>query len=640
MDKKRPAKLSTTYVKDLKTPGLYGDGRGGFGLRLLVKPTANGRWSKSWSQRMRIKGNITTLGLGGFPLVTLAKAREKALDNARRVSEGEDIRTPKLKVPTLNQAFDQNVALRSPGWHGNTRKDTWARHQKYCKPIGSKPVSDITSADVLNLLTPLWHTKNQTARQLRSVLSTIMEWAITNGHCHHNPARSSITKTLGKGTPVVHQPSLEHADVGRNLTLIRDANTWWARKDCLLFIAFTCVRNREARGATWDEIDLDKNIWTIPATRMQKTRSMHRVPLSTQAIEILLHARAKGNSGCQDKIFPSIHGGKFMSKSTISDLMKKLEIPAVPHGFRSSFSNWAGDKPHIADPVSEMVLAHTPSDAVKKAYRTSDFFKARQPVMQEWADYLTKTMGPVISTLPEVSAKVSRQAQRKDRANQPVQTFQVDPIGEDEYNLILQNFESQDQEPQTQDIWPWNVPSQDTLDRAVDAAAIGLMRDGMLRPKETANVCWSDLKREPDGSGLLTITLSKKRKPGTDHVTYVSPRTMRALDETQRIRRKLRMDVKDDRILQTTDNALPKRIKKACHAAGLTGTFSGYSPRNGMEQDLTTSGVAVNDLKKAKGWRLTDSAGQSENESLARDGAVAQWYARKEPETQETPEGE
>ena len=113
MDKKRPAKLSTTYVKDLKTPGLYGDGRGGFGLRLLVKPTANGRWSKSWSQRMRIKGNITTLGLGGFPLVTLAKAREKALDNARRVSEGEDIRTPKLKVPTLNQAFDQNVALRS-----------------------------------------------------------------------------------------------------------------------------------------------------------------------------------------------------------------------------------------------------------------------------------------------------------------------------------------------------------------------------------------------------------------------------------------------------------------------------------------------------------------------------------------------
>ena len=352
----------------------------------------------------------------------------------------------------------------------------------------------------------------------------------------------------------------------------------------------------------------------------------HKVPLSTQAIEILLYARDQGN-GSQGKIFPSQRGGKFISQGRPSRLMHKLEIPAVPHGFRSSFINWAAGhgRTHIPEAAAEMVLAHTPTEAVKKSYKTSDFFEDRVPVMQEWAEYLTETLGPVISTIPDTY----EEKQRERRASSRVRTFKVDPIGEDEYTLIVQNL----QESQTHDTW--DAPDQDTLRGAVDVAAIALMRDGLLRSKETADALWSDLKREVDGSGLLTIRHSKKNRPGTDRVAYISPRTMKALDEIRRIRRELRMDAPDERILQMTEKALPNHIQKACHAAGLIGAFGGFSPRNGMAQDLTRSGVGVNDLKEAKGWRLMATT-HSERESVARNGAVPQWYAQKETETKET----
>ena len=315
---------------------------------------------------------------------------------------------------------------------------------------------------------------------------------------------SCLTQGLNTWLLTVNSPSLEHSDVGRALANIRDADAWWVEKYCLLFIALTCVRGGEAREATWGEINLDEATWKIPATRM-KAGIEHKVPLSTQAIEILLYARDQGN-GSQGKIFPSQRGGKFTRQERLSRLMHKLEIPAVPHGFRSSFINWAAGRgrTHIPEAAADMVLAHTPTEAVKKAYKTSDFFEDRVPVMQEWADYLTETLGPVISTIPDTY----EEKQRERRTSSRVRTFKVDPIGEDEYTLIVQNL----QESQTHDTW--DAPDQDTLRGAVDVAAIALMRDGLLRPKETADALWSDLKREVDGSGLLTIRHSKKNRPG------------------------------------------------------------------------------------------------------------------------------
>ena len=194
----------------------------------------------------------------------------------------------------------------------------------------------------------------------------------------------------------VSQLYLDYPLLGSTLAKVRDADAWWAEKGCLLFIGFTCARSGEARLANWDEIDLDESTWTIPASHM-KTDREHRVPLSTQAKELLAHAREQTDPS-ENRIFPLQRGAEYIRNDRLSRLLRKLEIPTVPHGFRASFMNWAVERADIARPVAEMVLAHYPTEPVMKAM-TSDFFKERQPLMQEWADFLTETMGPVIPTM-------------------------------------------------------------------------------------------------------------------------------------------------------------------------------------------------------------------------------------------------
>ena len=386
--------LTHTLVNSVAQPGRYGAGRGGLGLSLLVKRTANGKWSKSWSQRIRINGELATFGLGSFPVVTLAMAREKALDNARRVAQGEDIREPTQPVLTVAEAFEQVIALRSPAWKSSQTKNNWYTSLRYCKPISSKPISEVKSADVLKILAPLWHDKHKTAWEVRSNLCTVMQWAITNGIRATNPADPSVTGNLGKHPPSVRHKSLDHSLLGSALAIVRDADIWWAEKCCLLFIAFTGVRSGEAREATWDEIDLDKATWTIPATRM-KAGIQHKVPLSDQAMQILAHVRNLSN-GSNGTIFPPQRGGQYIPSVGLSRLLTKLAIPAVPHGLRASFRSWTAEQAHIPQPVAYMCLAHYPTGNLVKAFMTSDLFNERQTLMQQWADYMTETMGPVI----------------------------------------------------------------------------------------------------------------------------------------------------------------------------------------------------------------------------------------------------
>ena len=206
---------------------------------------------------------------------------------------------------------------------------------------------------------------------------------------------------MGRPSPSVHHKSLPPSQLGSALALIRDSGGWWAAIYCLIFVSITGVRNVEGREATWDEIDLDTSTWTIPASRM-KAKNPHIVPLSTQAKEILAYARRHGESGHRT-IFPPERGGQYMDTKRLSEITRSLGIPAVPHGSRSSFSNWAASQTHIPEAAAEMVLAHTPSRDVKRSYRTSDFFEHRVPVMQEWADFLSETMGPVVME-PETPA--------------------------------------------------------------------------------------------------------------------------------------------------------------------------------------------------------------------------------------------
>ncbi len=396
MAKKRPARLTHSFVNSLALPGRYGDGRGGFGLSLLVKRTKNGRWSKTWSQRLRINGVLITRGLGSFPLVSLAMARDKAFENAQQAEQGEDIRKPPPVVPTVWEAFDLVVALRSPGWKNPRTGDWWRLSKQYCESIGNIPVSEVTPSDVREIIGPLWHQQGKTAREVRSTLSAVMSWAVDEGHLRVNPARAEVTRHLGRAQVPKHHRSLDSKDLGAALVVVRDADIWWAVKWCLIFIALTCVRSGEAREATWDEVDLDKAVWKIPAARMKRPEE-HKVPLSAQAVEVLCYARSQGvdRSGL---VFPSERPGECVREYRLSKLFRDLGIPAVPHGLRATFRNWAGGTAGIADPVAETVLAHVQKEAVRRAYLTSDFFEYRVPVMQEWADFIAETMGPVVPT--------------------------------------------------------------------------------------------------------------------------------------------------------------------------------------------------------------------------------------------------
>ena len=392
MSTKRRVRLSSTFVKNVSEPGRYGDGRGGYGLSLLVRSTANGRLSKTWSQRLRIDGDIVTRGLGTFPLVSLAMARDAARDNAIRVAEGQDIRKEPPKTPSVAEAFEVVIELRRPSWENDRTEYMWRRSMGFCRSILSKLVSDVTVSDVRQLMFPLWHGRNKTAKEVRSNLSTVMQWAIDEGYRGSNPVSPRIASSFGKAPPPVHHSSIDAKALGSALALVRDKDHWWAAKLCLIFLAFTCVRSGEAREAHWEEIEWKNATWRIPASRM-KNGIEHRVPLSEQAMDILAYAWEM--TGGEGKIFPSRRVGKYMTCGALSDIFKALGVPCVPHGMRASFRNWA-DPNGVTEGVAEMVLSHIQPDPVKRAYKTSDFFEYRKPVMQKWADFLTKGMGAVV----------------------------------------------------------------------------------------------------------------------------------------------------------------------------------------------------------------------------------------------------
>ena len=195
------------------------------------------------------------------------------------------------------------------------------------------------------------------------------------------------------------QPSPDHSLMGSTLAQVKDADAWWADKSCLIFMTLTCVRSKEAREAIWDEVDMDADTWIIPGSR-RKTNVSHRVPLSTQAKEILDHARTQTDPS-ESRIFPPQRGSEYIRTTNLSKLLRKLEIPASSVGFRGSFLNWAREQVYIPEHVASMALGLLPPAAVRKLHRPVDFFQERQTVMQEWADYLTETMGPVTPTMEE-----------------------------------------------------------------------------------------------------------------------------------------------------------------------------------------------------------------------------------------------
>lgn len=374
---KHPSKpLSASFVKHVKRQGRYGDGgRGSHGLYLRVWRRPNGRIGKAWAQRLRIGGKVTSLGLGPYPVVTLAEARAKALDNRRVAHAGRDPRGG--GVPTFEAAAKKVIKLHSRTWKaGSTLPQQWKQTLgDYAFPIlGRKSVAEITTADVLAVLTPIWHTKSATAKKVRQRIGAVMKWAIAQGHRNDNPAGGAIKAALPNvNGQVRHHRALAHHRVAEVLSKTRRNTNGLA----LRFVALTACRVGEVAGAKWSEIEGD--LWTIPASRM-KTRKQHRVPLSSAALRVL--AEAKSDS---PYVFPG-RGGKPVARQSIGRALEGTR--ATPHGFRSSFRNWCAET-GVPREVAERALAHVVGNKVEAAYNRTDLLERRREIMEAWGQYVS-----------------------------------------------------------------------------------------------------------------------------------------------------------------------------------------------------------------------------------------------------------
>ena len=381
--------LTAAYVNTVRRPGRYGDGRGGNGLSLRVTPTPTGGLTKSWIQRLRLNGQTFEMGLGSYPKITLKTARRKAENNARTVSEGRDPRIPVAVVPTFNESLETVIGLHRDHWKigGKTEQSWRSTLADHAIPIlGHKPVSEITSADVLAVLVPIWAKHRPTAMKVRQRVSAVMKWAIAQGHRGDDPAGDAITEALPKGGHVTtHHLALPYDEVGAAIAKIRDTGAWPETKRAFEFLTLTAARSKEARLAEWEEIDLDTATWTVPASHMKMPRE-HRVPLSRQALAVVEAARAEATE-LKGLIFPSQHG-KALTDSTISKLVRENDIGCVPHGMRSSFRDWAAECSDVDSMIADHALAHVVGTASERAYRRTDFFDKRRTLMQEWGDFV------------------------------------------------------------------------------------------------------------------------------------------------------------------------------------------------------------------------------------------------------------
>ena len=374
--------LSAVFVRTAKL-GQYFDGNG---LILRVAPSG----AKQWIQRIIIHGKRRDIGLGGYPLVTLVEARDTAYQNRKVARSGGDPRTAKRqpKIPTFAEAAEAVLKIHQKGWkNGGKSADQWrASLRDYAMPrLETMRVDAITSSEVMAVLLPIWHEKSETARRVRQRIGAIMKWAMAQGYRSDNPAGEAIGAALPKNGDIrQHQRALPHAEVADAIAKVRNSGAGITCKLAFEFIVLTACRSGEVRQARWNEVDLESRTWTIPASRMKAKRE-HRVPLSDRAIEILSEAQEFADHS--DLVFPSPRG-RTLSDSTISKLIRELGIEAVPHGFRSSFRDWAQECTDAPHPVAEAALAHVVRNKAEAAYARSDLFERRRELMVAWADYV------------------------------------------------------------------------------------------------------------------------------------------------------------------------------------------------------------------------------------------------------------
>jgi integrase len=415
--------LSPVEVNRIKTPGWHAVG-GVAGLLLQVREPARegAQISRSWILRVRVGDKRQPFGLGAYPQVSLAEAREQAKKLVADARQGvnpkekkKSARSALLSAAARNKTFqecaDAYMEAHSQDYSNDKHRKQWAATlETYAYPvIGKQLVSDITMRSVLDVLLQdtqsadktvgkLWHTKTETAKRLLGRIKTVLDFATVNEYrTGTNPAQwtghlDTQLPSPKKLAGIKHHPAIPYGDMGDFMKRLRANGSMSAK--ALEFLVLTGVRSGSVRLADRSEIDFTKKLWVIPAAHT-KTKQEHRVPLAPQAIKLLLSLPTMAGT---TKLFPSARGGA-LSDMALSQLMRgmrdrgELHVEAVPHGFRSTFRDWGAEQTSYPDEIRKAASGHTVGDSVQQAYQRTDLLEKRRKMMDDWAKFLDQASG-------------------------------------------------------------------------------------------------------------------------------------------------------------------------------------------------------------------------------------------------------
>jgi integrase len=380
-------RLTALAVRTMTKHGRHSDGGG---LYLSISPNGGKRWTFLY----RWHGKPTEIGLGSARdgHVTLAKAREEAT-KARAMLAERPPRNPKdanklVEGATFGEVADRLIEARRTEWRNEKSAAAWELTLgKYCFSIRRNPVADLTVEHMLEVLKPIWQSKPETAARLRGRIEMVLDAAKAQGlRFGENPARwkGNLAHLLPKRQRLArgHHAAMPYEDVPALMIDLRARESTAAL--AFEFNILTAARSGEVLGMQWPEIDLDRAIWTIPAPRMKGGR-VHRVPMSARALEI---AKAMHETRISDFVFPGQRANRPMAAVTFEKLLRKMKVKgATPHGFRSSFRDWAGNETGYPRDLIETALAHLIGDQAEQAYRRSDALEKRRQLMTAWDSY-------------------------------------------------------------------------------------------------------------------------------------------------------------------------------------------------------------------------------------------------------------
>jgi integrase len=416
---RRAEPLNAAKVKALLAKGEPWRHADGAGLYLVVTGPGRG-W---WMLRYTLAGRTREMGLGAADAAgreghALADARDRAAAARARIRDGVDPLAEREALAaaekaaqaarrTFHEAARDFLADKSAEWSNPKHRDQWrSTLDTYAHPIlGDMPVAEIGMEDVRRALVTIWTAKPETATRLRGRIEAVLDFAAVHGWRQGpNPARwAGNLKLAGlparaKFAPVKHHPALPWQDAPAFMRALRGLDATSAR--ALEVLILTAARTGEVLEARWSEIDMPGAVWTIPAGRM-KARREHRVPLSDPALAVLedmAELRDPDDPAGEGFVFPGAGGPGPLSNMAMLALLKRMRRADItPHGFRSTFRDWAGEATAHPGDVVEMALAHVVANKVEAAYRRGDMFEKRRRLMQDWSDYLGRAPADVVA---------------------------------------------------------------------------------------------------------------------------------------------------------------------------------------------------------------------------------------------------